>query len=1045
VDDSSNQVRMMVVQDATAQTGTKDHAALNFYYENAGSVLDAGSTPLFRIQQGTTDNTTGAITTAKKVQFDGQTIAEDQSGTATVVADCAPATLTVADTPVALTGTATLTHDGTTVINSSGKIPAARLAEHDGSALDLTGIDFTAADITCGNLTASGTITRVNEVNTDVTDRAPRFGTGSEGAALSTNDSKDRALVLETYTDETQNAALVLPTKASGTIDEVEIRANVDPTSNSVGGDLAKIKASNFVDSNGDALLDGSDKIPFSRLEDEPALLNGASGENFAMAAGSAASLSATGEIDAATFDASSGYKVGASTVIDSSSNFSGGTIDGSTITASTHVETPSIGNTGSTLTTVSSIIPSGSKSVGTTGSAFTSMYTSTMYTNSIYARTGDDVQVNGHLVPVTDDNNSLGTASKQFSEAHVAGAVDAGSYEVGGVSAIDASRNFSGAAGSFTSVATGSLANGGSAVDVGDALVPDVSATHDLGSATYKWADLHASGAADVGSLEIGGTEVIDSSRNVSVASVTSLGYVSAASVTGSTNVQTVLLQGVSNSDVSLGNNLVPSTDGAVDIGSSSKKVGTVYADSAVAAALANEGSSISLGDSLIPDADGTLDLGSSGNKMGHVYSDAVTTDALNLSGDLSVSTLTASVGVETPAIDNGGSSISLGDSLIPDADGTLSLGSSSYKLNEVHAGSVQASTLTSAGNVILGQERGSAAIRQRMIIPWSAVDTLRDSGDFVLLARAMRTRPDEDVTADATYSTSSCSGKIKLHTQRLYHEFLLDADASAQTPGRLEYIGGSHNSYAPVTLKFVCCKDDTTEVTQKDFDDYLLLKFQADGTWGDNDDTDLIIDFDTPNCLWKCADGNEGSGYKALGSIVTITTPRVADHTSYDEAITVSSAGAVTLATDTLLNYETEVDTTKVIEQNEAVYQPRTDNAVSLGTSSKRFANVYTTSLYSSNDLVVTSDARKKRAIEEIEEVDYRPLKARRFEMIEFPGRQRAGFIAQEVQEIMPEAVTENDGVLGIDPVAISGHMWNRVDRLEAKLDALIDSMQQ
>ena len=46
--------------------------------------------------------------------------------------------------------------------------------------------------------------------------------------------------------------------------------------------------------------------------------------------------------------------------------------------------------------------------------------------------------------------------------------------------------------------------------------LLPDADNTYDLGSSTYRWRNLILAGYGNLGSLQIGGTEVIDSSRNL-------------------------------------------------------------------------------------------------------------------------------------------------------------------------------------------------------------------------------------------------------------------------------------------------------------------------------------------------------------------------------------------------------------------------------------------------------------------------------------------------------------------------------------------------
>jgi hypothetical protein len=88
----------------------------------------------------------------------------------------------------------------------------------------------------------------------------------------------------------------------------------------------------------------------------------------------------------------------------------------------------------------------------------------------------------------------------------------------------------------------------------VNTSIIPVADNTYDLGSSSYRWRNiylagsLNLSGALNVGSLQIGGTTVIDSNR---------------------------VLQNIA----SVAQSLVPSADNSYDLGSSSYRWRNVYA----------------------------------------------------------------------------------------------------------------------------------------------------------------------------------------------------------------------------------------------------------------------------------------------------------------------------------------------------------------------------------------------------------------------------------------------------------------------------------
>ena len=56
---------------------------------------------------------------------------------------------------------------------------------------------------------------------------------------------------------------------------------------------------------------------------------------------------------------------------------------------------------------------------------------------------------------------------------------------------------------------------------DVNTSILPRADNAYDLGSSDKRWRDLYVAGFGDLGSLRIGGVEVIDSDRNLKNVSI--------------------------------------------------------------------------------------------------------------------------------------------------------------------------------------------------------------------------------------------------------------------------------------------------------------------------------------------------------------------------------------------------------------------------------------------------------------------------------------------------------------------------------------------
>ena len=100
--------------------------------------------------------------------------------------------------------------------------------------------------------------------------------------------------------------------------------------------------------------------------------------------------------------------------------------------------------------------------------------------------------------------------------------------------------------------------------------------------------------------------------------------------------------------------------------------------------------------------------------------------------------------------------------------------------------------------------------------------------------------------------------------------------------------------------------------------------------------------------------------------------------------------------------------IDGTRTLSYNsQHELVPDTTNALSLGTSSKQFKNIYGQNIYV-NGTAVSSDRNKKKNIESLDERYKEFFKALRpvsFEYKDSPGK-HTGFIAQEVEDAAEEA---------------------------------------
>lgn len=124
------------------------------------------------------------------------------------------------------------------------------------------------------------------------------------------------------------------------------------------------------------------------------------------------------------------------------------------------------------------------------------------------------------------------------------------------------------------------------------------------------------------------------------------------------------------------------------------------------------------------------------------------------------------------------------------------------------------------------------------------------------------------------------------------------------------------------------------------------------------------------------------------------------------------------------------------------------RYNNNTSNSTSATRFcagivANPSTGTL-SATVLTATSDARVKEIIEEVRDVDFSQLHTYRYTFKSDKTKtERVGLLAQEVQQVIPEAVIDNNGTYALDYNAVVSALVAKVNQLEERITQLEDSI--
>jgi hypothetical protein len=277
-------------------------------------------------------------------------------------------------------------------------------------------------------------------------------------------------------------------------------------------------------------------------------------------------------------------------------------------------------------------------------------------------------------LLPNADNTYDLGSSTLRWRGLYLAGAANVGSLYVGGTVVITSDRMLSNIAYLATS------------------LVPYLDNTYDIGGSASRIRNIYVAGTANVGSLQIAGTTVIDSSRNlVGLASV-------AQNLVPDTNATRNLGSSTNHFDFIY----------CVEIGRSDGSLGIVaYGDTYLGSGNAWRWILQSAGH-LVPYADNSYDIGTSSTRVRNLYlAGAANVGSLQIAGTTvidssrnltNIASATVSGAANVGYLQIGGTTVITGDrklmnilysatSLVPAVDATYDLGVSSQRWNNFYA----------------------------------------------------------------------------------------------------------------------------------------------------------------------------------------------------------------------------------------------------------------------------------------------------------------------------------------------------------------------
>ena len=333
-----------------------------------------------------------------------------------------------------------------------------------------------------------------------------------------------------------------------------------------------------------------------------------------------------------------------------------------------------------------------------TSGNFSAGIITATSFTGDLSATTTESK----NIVPVTDSAHTLGSSTKQWSNIHADAA------------AIDT------VTGNLVGNVTGDLI---ATTTEAKSIVPDTNASYTLGSSVKQWSNIHADAAAIdtvTGNLvgNVTGDLLATQTEAKNILPDTDSAYTLGSSAKQWSNIHadagsidTVTGNVVGNLTGNLlatttdAKSIVPDTDSAYTLGSSSLQWSNIHADAGSIDTVTGNLIGNVTGDllatqtdakSILPDTDSAYTLGSSAKRWSHFYADDITFGGTatgnvlgNLTGDLLATTTEAK-------------------NFLPDTDSAYTLGSSAKRWSHIYADDITVTTSITAN--VTGTLTGTA-----------------------------------------------------------------------------------------------------------------------------------------------------------------------------------------------------------------------------------------------------------------------------------------------------------------------------------------------
>ena len=405
-----------------------------------------------------------------------------------------------------------------------------------------------------------------------------------------------------------------------------------------------------------------------------------------------------------------------------SSPTITGGTITGATITDSQIITASSITLAGSITPQTTNVYNAGSTSrlfntVFTTYLGSLAVPTTLAYVNQISAGAAANITLSGNITPGVNAAYYLGTSGARFVTIHttnvntINASVTSNLTVGGGIT--------TGTLTADTLTATTELITAG--LTTSDKIMPSANGTIDLGSSTYRFKTIYAT-SIDATSASFTGTSL--SNPEVTNGNITGANIITANITNSSITATSLLMLGniIPNANTyTVGNtSRVFDTIYGVNLGSS----GTPYTKAFINNITPSTGT-LTIGGTAVPSANVTYNLGSAAarftnvftsniNTIGALITGNVSTGNINVAGTTTTNNLTAAGTTSIPGSLLLDGSVTTSVDLMPSANNTVNLGSSTFRFNTLYV-----STLDSLSTTIApGTNLNGAIISSSQII---------------------------------------------------------------------------------------------------------------------------------------------------------------------------------------------------------------------------------------------------------------------------------------------------------------------------------------